>query len=113
MQVIRWMMLVGFLVFAAGLLFLSYFDNQRIGLALGIVGFALVLLGVVGGNWMASHSVPNQRYGRAHRISVVGFCIAVVGIVVGEWLSDVGTFVMVAGLCTMFLGFFLVVLCHA
>lgn len=106
MQPIRWMISVGFLVFAVGLLLLGYFNKQRIGFALGIVGFALVVLAVVGGNWIASHSVPNQRYGRAHRISIIGFCIAGVGILAGEWWPDVGRYIMVGGLCTMFLGFF-------
>lgn len=109
MRAIRWMILLGFLVFAAGILFLTYLDNDRVGYALGVTGFALVLLGVVGGNWLASHAPEMERYGRAHRVAVVGFSVTVVGIVVGEFFPNIGVFVFVGGLCIMFFGFILTV----
>jgi len=104
MQIIRWMVLVGFAVFFLGAAF-TYFDNNRIGFSLGIIGFALALLGAIGGNWVASQAHSNQRYGRAHRIAVVGFCIAILGMVCGEFFPDLGNVVLVFGLSVMFFGF--------
>ena len=65
MQIIRWMILVGFGVFFLGAAFL-YFGNTRIGLSLGMIGFTLGLLGAIGGNWLVSHGHGDQHYGRAH-----------------------------------------------
>ncbi len=108
MHVIRWMILVGFVVFFLGAAFL-YFDISRLGINLGIIGFTLALLGAIGGNWVASKAHSNQRYGKAHRIALAGFCIAIVGMVCGEFFPDLGSVVMIAGLSTMFLGFFFAV----
>jgi peptidoglycan/LPS O-acetylase OafA/YrhL len=102
------MILLGFLVFGLGVLFL-YLENDRIGFALGITGFTSALLGVIGGNWIAANSVEIRGHRTAHKVAVVGFCIAVVGIVLDEFLAKVGAFVMIGGLCTMFFGFLLAV----
>ena len=110
MHAIRWMILLGFFVFALGTLFLTYGSNDRIGFGLGLTGFTLVLLGVVGGNWIASHSPGVGGYGRVHRVAIVGFCIAVAGIVLEEFIPNVGVIVMVGGLCTMFVGFIVAVM---
>jgi len=99
------MILLGFLVFAVGILFLTYGSHDRLGFGFGLTGFSLVLLGVVGGNWIASYLPGVEGHGRVHRVALVGFCIAVVGIVLGEFLPDVGAIVMIGGLCTMFVGF--------
>ena len=108
-RVIRWMILCGFLVFALGILLSTYFNNERIGFSLSIAGFALALLGIVGGNWIAASKVGVQSYANAHRIAVVGFLIAVVGILLGEFFSGIGSYVMAGGLGVMFLGFIVAV----
>lgn len=105
MRVIRWMILLGFLVFTLGILLSTYFDNDRLGFSLSICGFALALLGIVGGNWIAASKVGVESYARAHRVAVVGFSIAVVGILLGEFFSGIGSYVMAGGLGVMFLGF--------
>ena len=104
MKTIRWMLLVGFVTFILGgaLLVLNY---DKIGMGLGIAGFSLALLGIVGGNWVAARSHENTSYGVAHRIALIGFCISVVGIVGGDFLPALGNTVMIGGLCVMFFGF--------
>jgi hypothetical protein len=104
------MILLGFFVFALGILFLTYGSNDRIGFGLGLTGFTLVLLGVVGGNWIASRSPSVGGYGAVHRVAIVGFCVAIAGIVLEEFLPSVGVIVMVGGLCTMFIGFIVAVI---
>lgn len=104
MRVIRWMILLGFLVFAAGILLLTYGSNSRIGFGLAITGFTLAFLGVVGGNWIMSYFPGVEGHGKVYRVAIVGFCIAVIGIVLGEFLPDVGAVVMVGGICTIIVG---------
>lgn len=107
MPIIRWTILAGFLLFCIGILFFTYMNNDRIGFKLTLFGFALVLGGVVVGNWKASLLQDMRPYRSAYQTAIVGFCLAVAAIFLGEYFPTTGAVAMAAGIAAMFLGVFM------